>query len=103
MESELQYYLKTRNSLTANIFYNLLANGMNCDAVARIDNLAEVDTPLLVINPGLLPEEQQEICNALNRRTEFRVLRTTYGLFDTPDAPKNNTEAKEQDSATPQE
>lgn len=29
-----------------------------------------------------LTEEQQEICNALNRRTEFRVLRTTYGLFD---------------------
>ena len=29
-----------------------------------------------------LPEEQQEVCNALNRRTEFRVLRTTYGLFD---------------------
>ena len=29
-----------------------------------------------------LPPEQQEICNALNRRTEFRVLRTTYGLFD---------------------
>ena len=28
-----------------------------------------------------LPEEQQETCNALNRRTEFRVLRTTYGLF----------------------
>lgn len=29
-----------------------------------------------------LTPEQQEICNALNRRTEFRVLRTTYGLFD---------------------
>lgn len=29
-----------------------------------------------------LPPEQQETCNALNRRTEFRVLRTTYGLFD---------------------
>lgn len=29
-----------------------------------------------------LPEEEQEICNALNRRTEFKVLRTTYGLFD---------------------
>ena len=25
--------------------------------------------------------EQQEQCNQLNRRTEFRVLRTTYGLF----------------------
>lgn len=28
-----------------------------------------------------LPEDQQEICNQLNRRTEFRVLRTTYGQF----------------------
>lgn len=31
-----------------------------------------------------LPDEsQREICHALNRRTEFRVLRTTYGLFGT--------------------
>ena len=31
----------------------------------------------------LLPNEaDQEACNALNRRTEFKVLRTTYGLFD---------------------
>ena len=29
-----------------------------------------------------LSEEQQEQCNQLNRRTEFIVLRTTYGLFD---------------------
>jgi outer membrane protein OmpA-like peptidoglycan-associated protein len=29
-----------------------------------------------------LPEEEQEQCNQLNRRTEFRVLSTTYGLFD---------------------
>ncbi len=29
-----------------------------------------------------LPEEQQEACNQLNRRTEFRVLQTTYGMFD---------------------
>lgn len=28
-----------------------------------------------------LPPEQQEICNAINRRTEFQVLRTTYGLY----------------------
>ena len=28
-----------------------------------------------------LDEEQQEMCNQLNRRTEFIVLRTTYGLF----------------------
>lgn len=27
-----------------------------------------------------LPEEEQEICNAINRRTEFKVLRTTFGL-----------------------
>jgi outer membrane protein OmpA-like peptidoglycan-associated protein/tetratricopeptide (TPR) repeat protein len=31
---------------------------------------------------GKLDEEKQEICNQLNRRTEFIVLRTTYGMFD---------------------
>ena len=29
-----------------------------------------------------LDDEKQEICNQLNRRTEFIVLRTTYGMFD---------------------
>ena len=29
-----------------------------------------------------LKTEEQEVCNQLNRRTEFRVLRTTYGMFD---------------------
>ena len=33
---------------------------------------------------ALPDEKQQEICNALNRRTEFRVLKTTYKLFDKP-------------------
>jgi len=28
-----------------------------------------------------LPKELQEICNAMNRRTEFKVLRTTYKLY----------------------
>ena len=28
-----------------------------------------------------LPADQQEICNSLNRRTEFRVLKTTYKLY----------------------
>jgi outer membrane protein OmpA-like peptidoglycan-associated protein len=28
-----------------------------------------------------LKDDEQEQCNQLNRRTEFRVLRTTYGLF----------------------
>lgn len=30
---------------------------------------------------GLADGQQQEICNQLNRRTEFRVLRTTYGMY----------------------
>ena len=32
---------------------------------------------------ALPDEESQETCNQLNRRTEFVVLRTTYGMFDT--------------------
>ena len=38
-----------------------------------------------ILNDSLittLSEEQQEQCHQLNRRTEFIVLRTTYGLFD---------------------
>jgi outer membrane protein OmpA-like peptidoglycan-associated protein len=31
---------------------------------------------------ALSDEEQQETCNQLNRRTEFKVLRTTYGMYD---------------------
>ena len=31
---------------------------------------------------ALESEEQQEVCNQLNRRTEFRVLRTTYKLYE---------------------
>lgn len=31
---------------------------------------------------GLKDPKEQEICNQLNRRTEFMVLRTTYNMFD---------------------
>lgn len=31
---------------------------------------------------ALQDEEQREICNRLNRRTEFQVLRTTYNLYE---------------------
>ena len=31
---------------------------------------------------NLKDEELQEICNQLNRRTEFQVLRTTYKLYE---------------------
>lgn len=45
-----------------------------------------------------LPEDQQEICNQINRRTEFIVLRTTYGMFD-----KKNTPAPESPSSEPEQ
>ena len=49
----------------------------------------------------LKDEAQQDSCNQLNRRTEFIVLRTTYGLFDeegrlkSPPKPKATSEAEE--------
>ena len=50
-----------------------------------------------------LPEEQQEQCNQLNRRTEFIVLRTTYGLFDKAgrliQTPKPEESSRESDQA----
>lgn len=42
--------------------------------------LAEGDTLTEAYISQLPSEEEQEIANALNRRTEFSVLRTTYGL-----------------------
>ena len=40
-------------------------------------------------------KEHQEICNQLNRRTEFIVLRTTYGLFDEKGNLKNPPQPKQ--------
>ena len=51
-----------------------------------------------------LTEEQQEQCNQLNRRTEFKVLRITYGMFDTEGKLIQTPQPKEepQDSEEPQ-
>lgn len=45
-------------------------------------------------------EEQQEACNALNRRTEFRVLRTTYGLPGRSNTGKATSPAKPEETET---
>lgn len=46
------------------------------------DFLHEGDTLTEAFILALEDEERQETCHALNRRTEFKVLRTTYGLFE---------------------
>ena len=43
---------------------------------------------------ALQDEEQREVCHQLNRRTEFTVLRTTYGMFDAEGRVKTNTQPK---------
>lgn len=55
-----------------------------------------------------LPEDQQEICNQINRRTEFIVLRTTYGMFDkkntlVPESPSSEPEQKQEQKTEIQE
>ena len=47
---------------------------------------------------ALKDEQQQEICNQLNRRTEFTVLRTTYGMFDKDGNLKAPPKAKQPDT-----
>ncbi len=48
-------------------------------------------------------EEKQEVCNQLNRRTEFRVLRTTYGMFDENGNLKQNIPTKKKQAETDDE
>lgn len=61
--------------------------------------LAEGDTLTEAFILRIEDEEKQEICNALNRRTEFKVLRTTYGLFDTLKAAVEKEENEPEDRA----
>ena len=54
-----------------------------------------------------LPEEQQEQCNQLNRRTKLIVLRTTYELYDKAgrliQTPKPKESSKDSDQTQPSE
>ena len=61
--------------------------------------LHEGDTLTEAFITALPDEAQQEACHALNRRTEFRVLRITYGLFDKikKEAKKEEEEQKKAD------
>lgn len=45
-----------------------------------------------------LDKDKQEIANQLNRRTEFIVLRTTYGMFDKDGNLKNPPKPKQQET-----
>jgi outer membrane protein OmpA-like peptidoglycan-associated protein len=66
----------------------------------KYDWLKEGDVLTEEFITALKDEEKQEICNQLNRRTEFIVLRTTYGLFteeNTPSPTHEASAAKEQD------
>jgi outer membrane protein OmpA-like peptidoglycan-associated protein len=70
----------------------------------RYPFLKEGDVLTEAFVTALKEPEQQEQCNQLNRRTEFIVLRTTYGLFDeegrlkNPPQPKTTTD----EEASPQ-
>ena len=48
-------------------------------------------------------EEKKEICHQLNRRTEFIVLRTTYGMFNEDGKRKEPTETKSVKEEEPQQ
>ena len=51
-----------------------------------------------------LKDDEQEICNAINRRTEFRVLRTTYGTTiqeAIADKPDEETETNDEEGQEP--
>ena len=50
-----------------------------------------------------LKPEEQEICTQLNRRTEFIVLRTTYGMFDEKGNLKNPPKPKPAENQAPAE
>ena len=82
-ESVVEYLIKNgikKDRLTARGYGESQPKTINKKASEQYDFLPEgtVLTEEFILS---LPNAQQEICNQLNRRTEFRVIRTTYGLF----------------------
>ena len=81
---------------------NLIIDGIACVRIADPEILRILKEKLDVDNIGAISEEyikkldkdKQEICNQLNRRTEFIVLRTTYGMFDKEGNMKNPPKPK---------
>lgn len=83
-ESVVQYLTEhgiAADRLTAKGYGKEMPKIVNKKLTETYPFLHENDTLTVPYIMKLKPE-QQEVCNALNRRTEFRVLRTTYGLFD---------------------
>ena len=70
----------------------------------KYDWLKEGDVLTEEFITALKDEEKQEICNQLNRRTEFVVLRTTYGMFEeVKDASKEKEEEQQKQKAPEEE
>lgn len=55
---------------------------VNKKLASRLSFLKENDVLSETFIRSLASDDEQEVCNQLNRRTEFLVLRTTYGMFD---------------------
>lgn len=106
------YNKKLSQARSESVCAYLIENGINADRLSPrgygkdkpkvIRKKLTEKYPWLKENDKLTQEyieklnpEQQEICNQLNRRTEFIVLRTTYGLFDENGKLKQNINKKE--------
>ncbi len=73
VEAELEYYLKTRHSLTTNTLYNLFEHGLQSDTVVRLDELPQCAMPVLVINSHLLPPDEQSAIHGYSANTLFLI------------------------------
>jgi outer membrane protein OmpA-like peptidoglycan-associated protein/tetratricopeptide (TPR) repeat protein len=69
----------------------------------KYDWLKEGDVLTEEFITSLKDEEKQEICNQLNRRTEFVVLRTTYGMFEEVKDASKEKEKEQQKQKAPEE
>ncbi|MBQ4158811.1 MAG: hypothetical protein IJD86_11830, partial [Clostridia bacterium] len=56
VDHELKAFIKNRNTPTHRLVSELLYAGANLYSIARIEDIDSVNGPILVTNPGLLPE-----------------------------------------------
>ena len=84
-ESVVEYLVKNgvdKERLTATGYGESAPKSVSKKMSEKYDFLKEGDLLTEEFINALESEEHREICHALNRRTEFQVLRTTYKLYE---------------------
>ena len=87
LDKEISAFIKSRRTPSYRIMADLMYAGAPLYNIARIEDIGELNGPLLIINPDLLPEEE---FNAIKNYTNGEIFSIGENINTTPDIAENN-------------